>query len=113
MKYDYLTSVQFVIVHNFILAYQGTKYVSGHKRVSAKTCRGTNVHVGMQGINVHVCALHDCNHTIIACQGTNVSVRKRVWEQTCLGTNVSWPNRVGLSMYGHKSMVLNPYHFPN
>ena len=31
---------------------------------------------------------HDCDHTIITCQSTNVSGHKRVWAQTCLGTIV-------------------------
>ena len=37
---------------------------------------------------------YDCDHTIITCQGTNVSGHKRVWAKSCLGTNVSGHNRV-------------------
>ena len=37
---------------------------------------------------------HDCDYTIITCQGTNVSGHKRVWAQSCLGTIVSGHNRV-------------------
>ena len=47
--------------------------MTGHKRVWAQTCVGTNV----------------CGH-------------KRVWAQTCLGTIVCEHNRVGSIMYGHK-----------
>ena len=84
-----------------------TKYVSGHRRVWAQTYT--------------FLPRHDCDHTIITCQGTNVSRHKHVWAQTCLGTNVSahkcvWAqtwvgtnvsghNRVGSSMYGHKRVV--------
>ena len=59
---------------------------------------------------------HDCDHTIITCQGSNVSGHKHawvqtclgtnesghkpVWAQTCLGTNVCWHKYV----WGHKSV---------
>ena len=39
---------------------------------------------------------YDCDHTIITCQGTNMSGHKRVWAQTYLGTNV------GTNVCGHK-----------
>ena len=39
---------------------------------------------------------HDCDHTIITCQGTNVSGHKCVWEQTCVGTIVCGHRRVGI-----------------
>ena len=45
---------------------------------------------------------HDCDHTIITCQGTNVSGHKHVWAQSCL---VTGHNLVGSSMYGHKHVV--------
>ena len=55
-------------------ACQGTKYVSGHKRVWAQTYM--------------FLPRHDCDYTIITCQGTNVSGHKHVWAQSCLGTIV-------------------------
>ena len=61
-------------------ACQGTKYVSGHKHVWAQTYM--------------FLPWHDCDHTIITCQGTNVSGHKHVWAQSCLGTNVCGHNRV-------------------
>ena len=61
-------------------ACQGTKYVSGHKRVYAQTYM--------------FLPRHDCDHTIITCQGTNVSGHKHVWAQTCVGTIVSGHKRV-------------------
>ena len=111
---------------------QGTKYVSGHKRVWAQTYM--------------FLLRHDCDHKIITCQaqscvwaqtcvgtivcghkhmylvwaqtcvGTIMSGHKCVWAQTCLGTNVSGYNRVwgtivsghnfvGSSMYGHNCVV--------
>ena len=51
---------------------------------------------------------HDCDHTIITCQGTNESGHKHVWAQSCLGTNVCGHNRawaqscLGTNMCGHK-----------
>ena len=51
---------------------------------------------------------HDSDHTIITCQGTNVSGHNRVWAQTCVGKNVSGHNRVwaqtyvGTNVCGHK-----------
>ena len=50
---------------------------------------------------------HDLDHTIITCQGTNVSGHKHVWAQSCLGTNVCGHNRVwaqsclGTNVSGH------------
>ena len=61
-------------------ACQGTKYVSGHKRVCAQTYM--------------FLPRHDCDQTIMTCQGTNVSGHKHVWAQSCLGTNVCGHNRV-------------------
>ena len=61
-------------------AFQGTKNVSGRKRVWAQTYM--------------FLPRHDCDHTIITCQGTNVSGHKHVWAQLCLGTNVPLHNRV-------------------
>ena len=37
---------------------------------------------------------HDCDHTIITCQGANVSGHKHVWAKSCLGTNVCGHNCV-------------------
>ena len=37
---------------------------------------------------------HDCVHTIITCQGTNVSLLKRVWAKICQSTNVCGHKRV-------------------
>ena len=51
---------------------------------------------------------HDCDHTIITYQGTIVSGHKRLWAQSCLGTNVCGHNRVGSSMYGHNCVVSDP-----
>ena len=61
-------------------ACQGTKYVSGHKCVWEQTYM--------------FLPRHDCDHTIITCQGTNVSGHKHVWAQSCLDTNVCGHNRV-------------------
>ena len=75
-------------------ACQGTKYVSEHKRVWTQTYM--------------FLPRHDCDHTIITCQGTNVSRHKHVWAQSCLGTNVSghkcvWAQTcVSTIMSGHK-----------
>ena len=62
----------------------------------------------------------DCDHTIITCQGSNVSGHKhewaqtcvgtnesghkRVWAQTCVGTNVSGHNRVGTIVWAQVCM---------
>ena len=97
-KCDYLTSVQqsptvFLLEYFVILLCQGTKYVSGHKRVWAQTYT--------------FLPRHDCDHTIITCQGTNVSGHKHVWAQTCVGTNVCGHKRVwaqtclGTNVCGH------------
>ena len=69
-------------------ACQGTKYVSGHKRVWTQTYM--------------FLPRHDCDHTIITCQGTNVSGHKHVWAQSCLGTIVSGHNRVWAQSCGLK-----------
>ena len=55
--------------------------MSGHKRVWAQMCPGTNV----------------CGHNVWAqtCEGTNVCGHKREWAQTCLGTIV-WAQTCGL-----------------
>ena len=55
VKCDYLTTVQQLpcsipFFRNFIITCQGTKYVSGHKRVWAKTCVGTNVRTQSCGL---------------------------------------------------------------
>ena len=60
--------------------------MSGHKRVWAQTCVGTN----MSG-HKHVWAQ--------SCLATNVSGHNRVWAQMC------GLNRAGSSMYGHKRVV--------
>ena len=62
-----------------IITCQDTKYVSGHKRT-------------------RLCP----DHTIITCQGTNVSGHKRVWAQTCLGTNVWVQMCLGTNLCEHK-----------
>ena len=125
------SSIPTGIFRYFIIAFQGTKYVSGHKRVRAQTYTFLPIHV--------------CYHTIITCQGTNVSGHKhvgtnvsghkhvwaqtcldtnmcghkRVWVQTCLGssvwaqthvqtcldTNICVQTCLGSSMYGHKRVV--------
>ena len=74
-------------------ACQGTKYVSGYKRVWAQTYT--------------FLPRHDCDHRIITCQGTNVSEHKHVWAQSCVGTNVCGHKRVwaqtclGTNVSGH------------
>ena len=55
-------------------------YVSGHNRVWAQSCLGTN----------HMCL------------GTNVFENKCVWAQTCLSTNVSAQTCLGTIVSGHK-----------
>ena len=58
---------------------------------------------------------YDCDHTIITCQGTNVSGHKCFWAQTCLGTNMSGHkrhnvfghNRVGIIVWAQVCMGTN------
>ena len=64
---------------------QGTKYVSGHKRVWAQMYM--------------FLPRHDCDHMIITCLGTIVSGHNRIWAQSCLGTIVSGNNRVWAQSY--------------
>ena len=45
---------------------------------------------------------HDCDHTIITCQGTNVIGHKRAWAQMCLGANVCGHKRVWAQSCGLK-----------
>ena len=66
--------------------------MSGHKRVWAQTYLGTNVHERL--CTDTFVSRHDCDHTIITCQGTNFSGHKRVWAQTSLGTNESGHKQV-------------------
>ena len=105
VKCDYLTTVQQSpaasiptgIFRKFIITYHCTKYVSGHKRIWAQTCVGTNV----------------SGHKRVWAQtymGINVSGHKRVWAQTCLGTNVSglkrvWAQSCGLKYVRHRRVV--------
>ena len=77
----------------FIITCQGTKYVSGHKRVW---------HKRVWPQTYTFMARHDCDHTIKTCQGTIMSGHKRVWVQTCVGTNVSGYKRVWAQTSGHK-----------
>ena len=41
---------------------------------------------------------HDCDHTIITSQGTNVSGHKRVWAQSC-GLKYVWAQTCGLRQH--------------
>ena len=78
----------------------GTKYVSGHK-----ICVWAQTYTFLP--------THDCVHTIITCQGTNLSGHKvcghkNVRSQTCLGTTVCGDKRVWAqtcvvtNVFGHK-----------
>ena len=79
--------------------------MSGHKRVWAQTCVGTNV-CGHKRVWAQTCVgTNVSGHKHVwarTCVGTNVSGHKRVWAQTCVGTNVCGHSRVGPIMYGHK-----------
>ena len=82
------SSIPTGIFRFFIIACQGTIYVSEHNHVWAQSCLGTI----MSGHN-RVWAQ--------SCLGTNVSGHKRVWAQMCLGTNV----------HGHKCLWAQTYMF--
>ena len=137
------TNVSYVTGHKRVWAQTcvGTN-VSGHNRVGSSMCRHKRVGSSMcrhkRVISIYVkrvismclgtkpqtCTFlprHDCDHTVITCQGTNMCGHKYVWAQmcvgtnvcghkrelrdwaqTCVGTNVSGHNRVGSSMCRHK-----------
>ena len=129
------SSIPTGIFRYFIIACQGIKYESGHKRVRAQTysflprhdcdhtiitCVSGHKHVWIQTcigtiMSGQKCVWHQtCMGTNVSghkrvwvqkCAGSNVSGHKRVWAQSCVGTNMPGHNRVGSSMYGHKRMV--------
>ena len=87
------SSIPTGIFRNFIITCQGTKYVPGHNHVWAQT---------YTFVPRHICAQtwlwpHDyimTGHKRVwaqTCLGTNLSGHKHVWEQTCLGKNVWSP----------------------
>ena len=88
------SSIPTGIFRYFIITCQGTKYASGHKRVCSQSYT--------------FLPRHDCDNTIITCQGTNVCGHKHEWAQMCLGTNMWGHKRVwaqtclGTSVSGHK-----------
>ena len=114
------------IFRNFIATCQGTKYVSGLKRVRAQTymllprhhcdrtiiaCQDRNV-TGHKRVCSQMCVgTNVCGHKRVfsqMCVGTNMCFHKRVWAQSCVGTNMCGPKRVwaqtcvGTNVCGHK-----------
>ena len=80
--------------------------MSGHKRVWAQSCLGTNQMC--LGTNMsrhsHVCA-KSCGAQ--SCLSAIMPGHKRVWAQTCVGTKVSGHSRVGPVVWTESCMGTN------
>ena len=77
-----------ILFFYYIIAWQGTKYVSGHKRT--RFCPDMIVTTRLSHVRAQTCV------------GTNVSGHKHVWAQMCLGTNVFGHKRVWAQSCGLK-----------